>query len=82
MIRSYGAEKMCIRDFSRCLDEHIRVYSVMLGMNRWAAMRIESVVAGFVGLLAFSILLMHRSKNSSSIFFARFLFYIYRYTDF
>jgi len=34
----------------------------MLGMNRWSAMRIECVVAAFVGLLAFSILIMHRSR--------------------
>ncbi len=63
MIRSYGAQQTCIRDFSRCLDEHTRVYSVMLGMNRWSAMRIECVVAAFVGFLAFSILIMHRSRR-------------------
>jgi ATP-binding cassette subfamily C (CFTR/MRP) protein 4 len=62
MIRSYRAQQTCIRDFSRCLDEHSRVYSVMLGMNRWSAMRIECVVAAFVGLLAFSMLILHRSK--------------------
>ena len=64
IIRAYGAGATCVRDFARCLDEHTRVYSVMLGMNRWSAMRIECVVAAFVGLLAFSILLMHRSKTN------------------
>lgn len=62
MIRSYGAQKTCIRDFSFCLNEHNRVYSVMLGMNRWTAMRIDCVVAAFVGCLAFSLLIMHRSR--------------------
>ena len=57
MIRSYGAQQTCIQEFSRCLDEHSRVYSVMLGMNRWSAVRIDCVVALFVGLLAFSILI-------------------------
>ncbi|UJR31942.1 hypothetical protein I4U23_019415 [Adineta vaga] len=67
IIRSYGAQQTCIRDFSRCLDEHSRVYSVMLGMNRWSAMRIECVVAAFVGFLAFSILLMHRNLPISDL---------------
>lgn len=64
MIRSYGAQQMCIRDFSQCLNEHTRVYSVMLGMNRWSAMKIDCYVAAFVGFLTFSILLMHRSRSS------------------
>lgn len=63
MIRSYGAQQTCTRDFSHCLNEHSRVYSVMLGMNRWTAMRIDCVVAAFVGILAFSMLLMHRSRS-------------------
>jgi len=63
MIRSYETQDTCIREFARCLDEHSRVYSVMLGMNRWSAMRIECVVAAFVGLLTFTILIMHRSKS-------------------
>lgn len=65
MIRAYGTQETCIREFARCLDEHSRVYSVMLGMNRWSAMRIECVVAAFVGFLAFTILIMHRSKEIS-----------------
>jgi ATP-binding cassette subfamily C (CFTR/MRP) protein 4 len=68
LIRSYGAQAKCIQDFSHCLDEHSRVYSVMLGMNRWSGLRIECVVAAFVGLLAFSILIMHRSRLIWSTF--------------
>ena len=64
IIRSYNATEMCVQHFAKCLDDHSRVYSVMLGMNRWSAMRIESVVAAFVGLLAFSFLLLHRRKLS------------------
>jgi len=65
MIRSYAAQEACIKHFSRCLDEHSRVYSIMLGMNRWSAMRVECVVAGFIGFLAFSILFLHRSRMLS-----------------
>ena len=60
IIRSYNATATCVQNFAKCLDEHSRVYTVMLGMNRWSAMRIECVVAAFVGFLAFSFLLLHR----------------------
>ena len=65
LIRAYGAQQKCVQHFSGCLDEHSRVYSVMLGMNRWSAMRIECVAATFVGLLTFLILIMHRSRLSN-----------------
>ena len=81
LIRSYGAQQKCVEDFSKYLDEHNRVYSVMLGMNRWSAMRIECVVATFVGLLAFSILIMHRSRLSQFEILAPNLFEMIRYTD-
>lgn len=68
IIRSYNAMEMCIQHFSKCLDDHSRVYSVMLGMNRWSAMRIECVVAAFVGVLAFSFLLLHRRKGTIRFF--------------
>ncbi|CAF0879243.1 unnamed protein product [Adineta ricciae] len=67
IIRAYRAQQTCVRDFANCLDEHSRVYSVMLGMNRWSAMRIECVVAAFIGFLAFSILLMHRNIPISDL---------------
>jgi len=82
MIRSYETQDTCIREFARCLDEHSRVYSVMLGMNRWSAMRIECVVAAFVGLLTFTILIMHRSKSvnleqKTGVLFKQNLFFRY-----
>lgn len=52
---------MCAKDFAYYLDEHSRAYGLMLTMNRWVAMRIESVVAAFIGLLTFSMLFVHRS---------------------
>ncbi|CAF4313191.1 unnamed protein product, partial [Rotaria sp. Silwood2] len=67
LIRSYGAQTMCTRDFSNYLDEHSRAYSVMLTMNRWVAMRIESVVAAFIGLLTFSMLFVHRNLPVSDL---------------
>ena len=66
---------MCIREFSRCLNEHNRVYSVMLGANRWSAMRIESVVAGFVGILTFSMFFLHQSKFIDFYLFERIHFF-------
>ncbi|CAF2646337.1 unnamed protein product [Rotaria sp. Silwood2] len=67
MIRSYGAQQTCIQEFSHCLDEHTRVYSIMLAMTRWSAMRIECVVAAFVGFLTFSILLTYHSLPISDL---------------
>ncbi|CAF1316172.1 unnamed protein product [Rotaria sordida] len=67
MIRSYGAQQTCIQEFSHCLDQHTRVYSIMLAMNRWSAMRIECVVSAFVSFLAFSILLTHRNLPISDL---------------
>ncbi|CAF4787245.1 unnamed protein product, partial [Rotaria sp. Silwood1] len=67
MIRSYGAQQICIQEFSHCLDEHTRVYSIMLAMTRWSALRIESVVAAFIGFLVFSILLTYQSLPISDI---------------
>jgi hypothetical protein len=63
IIRAYGAAESCVREFAQYLDNHSRVYSVMLALNRWSGMHIECVVAGFVGFLAFSILLLHRSTD-------------------
>lgn len=62
MIRSFQAQQTCTKEFSHCLNEHSRVYTVMLAMSRWSGMRIECVVAGFVGFLAFSSLLTYQSK--------------------
>ncbi|CAF0978874.1 unnamed protein product [Rotaria sordida] len=67
MIRSYGAQQTCIQEFSHCLDQHTRVYSIMLAMNRWSAMRIECIVSAFVSFLAFSILLTHRNLPISDL---------------
>ncbi|CAF3698029.1 unnamed protein product [Rotaria sp. Silwood1] len=67
MIRSYGAQQICIQEFSHCLDEHTRVYSIMLAMTRWSALRIESVVAAFIGFLVFSILLTYQSLPISDL---------------
>ncbi|CAF0882686.1 unnamed protein product [Rotaria sp. Silwood1] len=64
LVRSYGAQTMCTRDFSYYLDEHSRAYNLMLIMNRWLAMRIESVVAAFIGLLTFSMLFVHRKSST------------------
>ncbi len=62
LIRSYGAQAMCIKEFFRRVDEHSRVYSVMLAINMWAAMRIDSVVVVLIGLLTISMLFIHRSE--------------------
>ncbi|CAF3421541.1 unnamed protein product [Rotaria sp. Silwood1] len=67
LVRSYGAQTMCTRDFSYYLDEHSRAYNLMLIMNRWLAMRIESVVAAFIGLLTFSMLFVHRNLPVSDL---------------
>ncbi|CAF2098508.1 unnamed protein product [Rotaria magnacalcarata] len=67
LIRSYGAQTMCTRNFSYYLDEHSRAFSLMLTMNRWLAMRIESVVATFIGLLTFSMFLVHRNLPVSDL---------------
>ncbi|CAF4225185.1 unnamed protein product [Rotaria socialis] len=67
LIRSYGAQTMCTRNFSYYLDEHSRAFSLMLTMNRWLAMRIESVIAAFIGLLTFSMFLVHRNLPVSDL---------------
>ena len=41
MICSYGAQQICIQDFSDRLNDHSQVCSAMLVMNRWAAMRVD-----------------------------------------
>ncbi|CAM4809475.1 unnamed protein product [Rotaria magnacalcarata] len=67
LIRSYEAQQTCIQEFSYCLNEHCRVYSIMLAMNRWSGMRVECVVAGFVGFLAFSCLLTYQNLPISDL---------------
>ena len=63
MIRSCRTQNMCIEEFSQLLDEYSRVHSIILGMNRWSALRVECIVAVFIGFLAFSFLLMDRSNS-------------------
>ncbi|CAF0920469.1 unnamed protein product [Rotaria sordida] len=67
VIRSFGAQKMSTREFSHYLDEHSRACSIMLIMNRWVAMRVDSVVAAFIGLLTFSMLFVHRNLPVSDL---------------
>ncbi len=63
LIRSYGAQTMCIREFIHRLDEHNRPYSVMLAINMWAAMKIDSVVVALISLFTISMLFVHRSES-------------------
>ncbi len=63
LIRAYGAQAMCIREFIHRLDEHNRSYSVMLTINMWAAMKIDSVVVALISLLTISMLFAHRNES-------------------
>ena len=78
LIRSYGAQAMCVEEFAHYLDEHTRAFSVMVAMNRWAATRIELVVAIFISLLTFSMLFVHRSELMFRLFTAPFILMNYQ----
>ncbi|CAF0816466.1 unnamed protein product [Didymodactylos carnosus] len=67
LIRSYRSQSLCLNDFSYHLDSHTKVYSIMVGITRWAGMRIDCIASSFVGLLTTSVFAFHRNLPISDL---------------
>jgi len=48
VIRSYHAENNCSNEFLRHLDDHTRVYYLIVTINTWAALRFNTIAVVFI----------------------------------
>ena len=51
VIRSYKAEKVCIREFLHSLDNNTRASYLLLTTNRWAAIRFDWIALTYIVLI-------------------------------
>jgi hypothetical protein len=68
LIRSYGAQTICIKEFIHRLDEYTRTFRVMIAISIWASIRLDSVVVVLITILTVSTLFIHRSISHSCKF--------------